>query len=93
MAHTPGPWKRDKYGHIMANGKEVSFRSMSILCSASEDRIQTAEDNTTLAAAAPDMFDALIDCRRALELANFTGELAVVDAAIAKAKGLNPDQG
>lgn len=34
-----------------------------------------------------ELLAALEDCRRALELANFTGELAVVDAAIAKAKG------
>lgn len=45
------------------------------------------EANAMLMRAAPDMFEALIDVRRALELANFTGELAVVDAAIAKAKG------
>ena len=44
-------------------------------------------DNARLIAAAPELLEALIDCRRALELANFTGELAVVDAAIAKATG------
>lgn len=43
------------------------------------------EANARLIAAAPDLLEALIDCRRALEIANFTGELAVVDAAIAKA--------
>lgn len=43
--------------------------------------------NARLLAAAPDLLDALIDCRRALEIANFTGELAVVNAAIAKATG------
>ena len=40
-----------------------------------------------LIAAAPDLLEALLDCRRALEIANFTQELAVVDAAIAKALG------
>lgn len=40
--------------------------------------------------AAPDLLDALVDCRRALEIANFTQELQVVDAAIAKATGSTP---
>ena len=40
-----------------------------------------------LIAAAPAMLEALQDCRRALEVANFTQELAVVDAAIAAATG------
>jgi hypothetical protein len=43
--------------------------------------------NFALLNAAPDLLDALMDCRRALELANFSQELAVVDAAIAKATG------
>lgn len=47
------------------------------------DSMQAA--NGRLMAAAPDMLAALIDVRRALEIANFTGELAVVDASIAKA--------
>jgi hypothetical protein len=47
--------------------------------------------NARLIAAAPSMFEALIDCRRALELANAKGELAVVDAAIARALGKNSD--
>jgi hypothetical protein len=46
------------------------------------------EINARLIAAAPEMLEALKDCRRALELANFTGELAIVDAAIAKAEGV-----
>lgn len=43
--------------------------------------------DANLLVAAPVMLAALIDVRRALEIANFTGELAVVDAAIALAKG------
>lgn len=43
--------------------------------------------NTKLIAAAPELLEALIDCRRVLELANFTEELSVVYAAIAKATG------
>lgn len=49
--------------------------------------LREAEANARLIAAAPELLEALIDCRRALELAGATGELAVVDAAIAKATG------
>lgn len=49
------------------------------------DQMQQA--NARLIAAAPELLAALVDCRRALEVANFTQELAVVDAAIAKATG------
>jgi len=49
-----------------------------------------ARSNARLIAAAPEMLEALRDCRRALEIANFTQELAVVDAAIAKATGGQP---
>lgn len=38
-------------------------------------------------AAADEMLAALQDVRRALDMANFTGELAILDAAIAKALG------
>ncbi len=40
----------------------------------------------TLMAAAPKLLAALIDCREALRRAGATGELKVVDAAIAKAR-------
>ena len=88
--HTPGPWIvgngkniactiYDKYGQRIANsfdGVMVTQRSDA-----------QCEANARLIAAAPDMLEALQDCRRALEIANFTQELAVVDAAIAKATG------
>lgn len=47
--------------------------------------------NARLIAAAPELLEALIDCRRVLELlAGATRELAVVDAVIAKATGGTP---
>lgn len=56
--HTPGPWRRDKYGHIMnAAGEEVLFRSVAIAAAGSQERIAMAEANTDLAAAAPALLE------------------------------------
>lgn len=53
-------WHRDKFGHIFdESGQEVSFRSLSILCSASDERIDQAERNTDLIASAPQLLDML----------------------------------
>lgn len=94
--HTPGPW--DFGWQIQPNGCPTVGHKGLMVCMVAHsakdpDQKETALANASLIASAPDMFDALMYARRALELANFTGELAVVDAAIAKAKGLNPDQG
>lgn len=96
--HTPGPWSRDKYGHIMASGKEVNFRSMSILCSGASERIDEADANTTLASSAPDLFEALeglLDRYTSLVNCGDCGywnpeaeeEVIASRAAIAKARG------
>jgi hypothetical protein len=45
------------------------------------------DSDARLIAAAPDLLEALRDCREALRLAGANGELRVVDAAIAKATG------
>lgn len=58
--HTPGPWLRDKYGTVLTpSGDRVTFRSVTITCSGTDERIAEAEANTTLAAAAPDLLEAL----------------------------------
>ncbi len=55
-----GPWSRDKYGSVVdADGKEVLFRSVSTLSAGTDDRIAMAEANTDLAAAAPELLEAL----------------------------------
>ena len=54
----------------------------------SRDQLAEMWARAFLVASAPEMLEALLDCRRALEIANFTQELAVVDAAIAKATGV-----
>lgn len=57
--HTPGPWKRDKYGHIVdSNGDDVLFRSISIACSGG-NHVAQAEANSDLTAAAPELLEAL----------------------------------
>jgi hypothetical protein len=67
-------WQRDKWGHIIGeDGKEVKFRSVSILCSGTKEREELAEANTNLAAAAPALLEALeglIDAYAAISLMN-----------------------
>ena len=58
---TPGPWSRDKYGHVIdTKGESVLLRSVSIACSGM--MVDEAEKNTDLIAAAPDLLEALIFC-------------------------------
>ena len=82
-AHTPGPW--------VIEWADGSYQ----IEAASTDEPGTIHlvaglvslNDTRLIAAAPELLEALKDCRRALEVSGYTGELAVVDAAIAKATG------
>ncbi len=80
-AHTPGQWR--------VKGTRIFDCSPGIDCIASMQVSNQPnwEADARLIAAAPELLEALIDCRRALEIANFTSELAVVNAAIAKATG------
>lgn len=80
--HTPGRW----YWDFDSDGN-WSLRSDSAGEGIMDRRSCPLIEDRILIESAPVMFEALIDARRALELANFTGELAVVDAAIARAKG------
>lgn len=84
--HTPGPWKvrlnQDcTFSLFGENGKKILISNAGLI---------NREANARLIAAAPDLLEALIDCRLALDLAHANGELAVVDAAIAKATGSAP---
>lgn len=87
--HTPGPWSRDKYGHIVdQNGRDVDFRSMCILSSGAGDRMAMAEANTTLAAAAPELLLALEGIAALYDTdegCRSTPEYIAARAAIAKA--------
>lgn len=95
--HTPGPWFAEKHLNHATKKHVISIQTRKKFDDMSEDDDPTIAGihstdkvdwhNANLIAAAPTMYEALIDVRRALELANFTGELAVVDAAIAQAKG------
>ena len=79
--HTEGPWNVSNHN---SDYIEDSDRKLVACVWGSS---QELEANARLIAAAPELLEALIDCRRTLEIANFTQELAVVNAAIAKAKG------
>lgn len=90
--YTPGPWIVDE--NIVING--VAYIGVRIpnstkviavtgfKCAGDEE---SSKADATLIAAVHDMLAALVDCRRALEIANCTQELSIVDAAIAKASG------
>ena len=86
--HTKGPWG------VGTESNGVSPRHVQILNDDGyiatvnyTNSINETNANARLIAAAPELLEALIDCRRTLEIANFTQELVVVSAAIAKAKG------
>ena len=86
--HTKGPWKYSNGTVIDGNGHVLRVNGVGLPCGfLSDQEREEVFANTKLIAAAPELLEALIDCRRTLEIANFTQELAVVNAAIAKAKG------
>ena len=83
--HTKGPWVTDLEltGHVMTSEGIAIHDHPDYSSIRDHNQIKA---NSRLIAAAPDLLEALIDCRRALEIANFTQELAIVNAAIAKAQ-------
>lgn len=57
---TPGPWTRNYLNELCgAGGDRVSFRELNCLMAGSDRALRTAKANTTLAEAAPEMFEAL----------------------------------
>ena len=83
--HTAGPWTL--FHHESSGARYIDAGSVQMQITRTSDAGASQIDaNARLIAAAPDLLEALIDCRRALEIANFTQELAVVDAALAKAQ-------
>jgi hypothetical protein len=101
--HTPGPWKYlDKNGKFLdSKGWEAENyhcdnfsyvpvtdgKSVVALVVVKGDDTKALINHARLIASAPELLEALIDCREALRRAGATGELKVVDAAIAKAIG------
>lgn len=83
--HTPGPWS----AHLREDGP-VDLLTPEWWCidgPGSDVYGHMTAADACLISAAPDLLEALQDCRRALLNAGATGELAVVDAAIKKATG------
>lgn len=58
MAHTPGPWYSAEYANYWVLQNEDSYDGIDIL---NEELCADAEANAHLAAAAPDLLDALIN--------------------------------
>jgi hypothetical protein len=99
--HTPGPWVRNQYGTIKANGETLRVNGVSLPCGGRPRDFDEIEANSNLIAAAPDLLDALqalldadlyADGEGVVFFKNTdteSGERAVkmACAAIAKAKG------
>lgn len=96
MAHTPGPWVFEKLraGTILAI-QSGEIRIAEVVKWATVDPIAQSEReaNANLLAAAPELLEALEAAMTVLSdsVGDFDYDKAA--AAIAKAKGLNPDQG
>jgi hypothetical protein len=92
--HTPGPWFIGDENNACCDvllGTEHNLtcnmdRRDNNTCAEVISRAEMLA-NAHLIAAAPDMLEALKDSREALRRAGATGELLVVNAAIAKATG------
>lgn len=82
-----------KQSQLVVSGAKALCQHASVICGVDPEDNWKIYGDTFLedahvvlnAAGVADLLEALIDCRRALELANFTQELAVVNAAIVKA--------
>ena len=84
LKHTPGPW------HIYFNSQDnIVIRKMFADGQESHSIAvcHSGFANARLIAAAPELLEALLDCREALRRTGHDGELAIVNAAIAKATG------
>ena len=96
-AHTPGPWLRDgRTVYALDERKNANRFSFHVqegyLHHTRSERIRTPEEEleatAILAQSAPDMFEALIQAREWLRgWASAETQLAVIDAALAKAEG------
>ena len=88
LKHTPVPWiiieKSNEWAAIVADqSTDVGFVDVWNFYG-DKDRLKS---DARLIAAAPELLDALLDCREALRRTGHDGELAIVNAAIAKATG------
>ena len=83
---TPGPWSRDKYGHVIdAHGESILLRSVSIACSGK--MVDEAEKNTDLIAAAPDLLEALQLLLIVVDAPDDDPDIVRAKNAVAKATG------
>lgn len=88
VSNDPGDWNVYPYGNGISCYQAIRAGNTIVGFAVARSRGFVEPDtraNAHLIAAAPTMHAALLDCRRALEIANFTQELAVVDAALSKA--------
>lgn len=89
LKHTPGPWAFIDPDGLAVRHPQV-YSDTGAICNVTwlgDGRIDELRANARLIAAAPELLEALLDCREALRRTGHDGELAIVNAAIAKATG------
>lgn len=90
-AHTPGPWliELDNFGDYTVYGQHETLAIAAVVNGEMRrmgDLSDQHEANALLIAAAPDMFEALLQARAWLEgWASAEPQLAIIDAVLAKA--------
>ena len=91
MAHTPGPWKvlALSSGSLLI---ETDDHRCAVICDFDRHNRVNNEENARLIAAAPDLLEALKQCRDALSAvynrgADFSNAHKAAGVAIAKAEG------
>ena len=85
---TRGPWYLGKYGELKSEkgkGSEGQVR-LRMTCNAMFDDAE-AEANMRLIAAAPEMYEALIECMECLDLKEGSEPYDTAAAILAKARG------
>ena len=93
---TPGPWKIDEYGRVTADASGCALNAVGVtgFCLTTSDE---AAANTRLAAAAPELFEALddllseLDSTPEIDLSSWGVSTAKARAARAKARGAQHD--
>lgn len=89
--HTPD-WRRAKAGIVGADGQAIEFRGLTSRCAGRPEQIAEAEANTTLAAAATQMLEALESIANRIgnrKSRDFVACQDIARNAIAAAKGEN----
>jgi hypothetical protein len=84
---TSGPWQWDGDELIASGGFPVLTAG---LARNGGRYVSVKDDDKPILAASPDLYEALIDARAAMEIWAPDADFSVIDAALAKARGETP---